>query len=296
MTFQNLCYALEFAPVWAADKLLSALPRPVCIKFGEWLGLFVSCFFSKRNQLMRDNLEKTFPEKSVAEREAIRRAVWRNIGRVAAEFIRLSEINRESFQSKLTLEGKDLLEKADRQGKGIVLVGFHFTNWEVTGVGGDLFHRGRIMAVARPIKNPLVQRWVLKKRGSGGMNTILHRAAVKGTLKGLKEKKAVGILVDQNLYTGGVFADFLGRPAATTTLPALLHARTGAPVLLLYALRSGNQFRIIFEEIPGLDEAKQKESPILAMTEAINRHLGTIIRRYPENWFWVHNRWKRQPE
>lgn len=295
MTFRNFRYALEFAPVWVADRLVSALPRSSAVKLGEALGTAMSVFLPGRSRLMRANLERSLPEKSPAERENIRRQVWKNLGRVAAEFIHASGINRNNFPQHFEVENKELLERAKQKGKGIILVGFHFTNWELTGVACKLLDDA-VVAIARPIKNPLVDRWVQRKRGQGGMDIILHRSAVRGALKILKAKGTIGILVDQNLYTGGVFAEFLGRPAATTTLPALLHSRTDAPVLLVYCLRAKNKFRLIYEEMDDVRFSSGGDDSLLAMTSAINRRLGEIIRAYPENWFWVHNRWKRQPE
>jgi KDO2-lipid IV(A) lauroyltransferase len=92
-----------------------------------------------------------------------------------------------------------------------------------------------------------------------------------------------------------VFVDFFGRPAATTTLPALLHLRTGSPILLVYNLRDGLKFKIVYERIllPSLPDSVDR---VLVYTQLITQRMENLIRQYPENWFWIHNRWKRKPE
>ena len=187
------------------------------------------------------------------------------------------------------------MEKAIAEGKGVVLLAAHFSNWEV--LGAYILKRfSRFTAIARPMKNPFVEKWVQSKRGSGGMKIILHRQAVRASLKWVREGNIIGILVDQNLYTGGEFVNFFGRPAATTTLPALLHARTKAPVIITYSIREGRGFKAVFTPpIPPPVNLEGKDS-IVEHTQEISSQLEQIIRQSPENWFWIHNRWKRKPQ
>jgi len=150
---------------------------------------------------------------------------------------------------------------------------------------------GSMTAIARPVHNPYVDRWVHRKRQSGGMTVIPAQDAVKASLKCLKANSIVGILIDQSL-SSGLLVDFFGRPAGTTTLPALLHMRTGAPVVMTYTLREADRFRHVFRPVvfPPVSEDADR---ILIYTKTINTLFEDLIRRYPENWFWVHNRWKR---
>ena len=126
------------------------------------------------------------------------------------------------------------------------------------------------------------------------MDIILHRNAVRASLKWVKGGNIIGILVDQNLYTGGEFVKFFGRPAATTTLPAILHARTGAPVIPTYCLRDGTGFRFFFEPPVFPPAGVSEDEQIKAHTQEISNRFEQIIRRTPQNWFWIHNRWKRK--
>lgn len=124
------------------------------------------------------------------------------------------------------------------------------------------------------------------------MEVILHRQAVKEGLRRLRSGKWVAVLMDQRLGAAGVDATFFGRRASTTTLPVLLAMRTKAPVFVGYAIRENNRFRIVYESIPlSLDEDKGGDA-ILANTQILNDRIEKIVRRQPEKWFWVHNRWK----
>lgn len=279
---------IAYVFVCIIDWILTCMPRSWALKFGEGLGRALSWALPSRRKLIRANLAAAFPEKKEPEIRRIEAGVWRNIGRTAAEFVRLSDINHDNFNDYCVVEGRDHLEEARKKGKGVILVAFHFTNWEMMGVG-SAFLTGNMVAIARPMKNPYVERWVQNKRAQSGVKIILHREAVKASLRVLKQKGSIGILVDQNLYTGGVFVDFFGRPAATTTLPALLHNRTKAPVLVVYCLREGGKFRLVYQ--PPL---RFTGDDILKQTQRINNAIEDVVRGHPENWFWVHNRWKRK--
>lgn len=290
----KLKYLAEYGLVKGMESFISALPKGAAISFGENLGAFLSYLLPKRKKLIAENLNMAFPHLSRAEKDEIGRKVWKNLGRTAVEFVRLPPLDKENLDRFIRWEGAENVEEALSAGKGLVLVTSHFTNWEISGTAAQA-RFGRMLAIARPMKNPLVEAWVQTKRTAGGNKIALHRNAVRTSLKWIKEKNIVALLIDQNLYTGGVFTEFFGRPAATTTLPALLHIRTGCPVIFSYTLRHGERFVIHFDrpfEFPQVSEDQR----IWTYTQLINRRLEEIIRRDPANWFWIHNRWKRKPE
>lgn len=286
--------AFEYALVRFADLLFHALPRSWAIGLGEQLSLGVSHVITKRRELVLRNLALAFPEKTETERAHIAQEVWRNLGRLAVEFARVSDFTDGSIDRLVEIEGREYVDAAIKEGKGIIGLTAHFTNWELTGA---LVQRvfGNMTVIARPVRNPLVDRWVYEKRTASGLNIILPKDAVKASLKCLKSRGIIGMMVDQSLSTGGVFVDFFGRPASSTTLPALLHIRTGAPVMFAYLLRNGERFRLVFEPVtfPAVEDPAAR---IQIYTQVMSTQFEQVIRRYPESWLWLHNRWKRQPE
>ncbi|MFO0705814.1 MAG: lysophospholipid acyltransferase family protein [Nitrospira sp.] len=287
---RRMKYVVEYAAIRLVDLVLQTLPLSWAIGFGERVCVRLPRIIPKRQALILDNLAKALPELSAEDRARIAEAVWRNLGRTAVEFVRIKDFARRPIEDLVTVEGREHMERVLRDGTGAILLTAHFTNWELT---GSFVQRlfGSMTAIARPVHNPYVDRWVLRKRRLGGMQVIPAQDAVKASLKCLKAKTFVGILIDQSLSTG-LSVEFFGRTAATTTLPAILHIRTGAPVLITYTLREGDRFKQVFQPVhfpPVPDEAER----ILIYTRTINELFEQLIRRYPENWFWVHNRWKR---
>lgn len=283
-------YACDYALVRFADLLFQALPRAWAIGLGERVCLLLSTVIAKRHALILDNLAQAFPEKCGTEQARIAGAVWRNLGRTAVEFVRITDYVRCPIEEVLEVEGREYMEQAMREKKGVILLSAHFTNWELT---GSFVQRqfGSMTAIARPIRNPYVERWIQRKRSAGGMRIIPVQEAVKASLKCLRANAIIGILIDQSLSLGSLPINFFSRPALTTTLPALLHLQTGAPILTTYTLRDGDRFRQIFQPIT-LPSVPDKTDRIGAYTQAINAYFEDLIRRYPENWFWIHNRWK----
>ena len=283
-------YACEYLLLRFADLLFQALPRAWAIALGEWIFLRLPALIPKRQALILDNLARTFPGSSPEDRVRIAQAVWRNLGRTAIEFVRITDYARHPLEDLVVVEGREHMDRAVKEGKGVIILTAHFTNWELT---GSFIQRqfGSMTAIARPVHNPYVERWVQRKRLSGGMKIIPAQDAVKASLKCLKANGIVGILIDQSL-SSGLLVDFFGRPAGTTTLPALLHLRTGAPVVMTYTLREDGRFRHVYQPVVFPPVAEDADR-ILIYTKAINTLFEDLIRRYPENWFWIHNRWKR---
>lgn len=288
-------YLAEYGLIRMFDVGLSFLPRRVAAALGESMGALLSIVIRKRHRLILENLGAAFPEMPLDGRRRVAKGVWKNIGRTAAEFIRMKEVGVTSPHRDRTLsfEGDEQMRAAMGLGKGVIAIGFHFGNWEYAGAGLKSVNAESV-AIARPVKNPFVEAWVQRKRRAAGMSIILHRSAAKESLRVLRNKGCIGILTDQNLYTGGIFVDFFGRPAATTTLPALLHERTGAPIVLVYCWREGERMKIVFRRLPDAPAVSDTEERIRRCTEQISRALEEVIRSRPDQWFWIHNRWKRK--
>jgi KDO2-lipid IV(A) lauroyltransferase len=286
-------YFIEYSLVRFIEFCFSILPKSVAAFLGRGIGVMCFLFLGSRRRLAKSNLSIAFPEMSESDRSAIVRKAWENIGQTAVEFVRMPRLKNNTLEDDFMVDGRQNLEAALKVNKGVIIATLHLGNWEMLAVGTRLI-AGSGTAIARPMKNPYVEAWVQGKRSGAGVPIILHRQAVRASLKILRDNKVIGILLDQNLYTGGVFVDFFGRPAATTTLPALLQDRTGAPIVVSYCYRENGKFKLVYEPPLVFPSDGTPEARILNNTQIISNHLENIVRKHPDKWFWIHNRWKRK--
>ena len=294
---KRLRHLIEFALLKFLEVMVSLPPMGMALRRGEGVGTLVGWALKGRDRLMLKNLRAAFPEKSDQDIRLIADGVWHNIGRASVEFIRAPELVREPLEDYVEVTGIEAIRDAVSRKTGVIFIAGHHCNWEINGIVLDRVMRklgSGFVAISRPMKNPLTNRWVQSRRALGGIPTISHRDAVKGSLRALRQNQGIGILFDQNLYTGGVFAGFFGRPAATTTLPALLHGRTGAPVIFTEVGRKGRKFTLTADRVELRDVPDEQRLQV--WTEILNQRMETAVRRKPEYWFWIHDRWKRQAE
>lgn len=292
-----LRHLIEYSLIKIMEAIVSAPPLRAATRWGESLGSTLRRVLPRRSALVLENLRAAFPWKRPEEIRVIADRFWRNLGRIAVEFIRAREVVPDPLGDAHDVSNLDVLKAALAENRGVIIVASHYCNWEINGIILDRLVKGlggRFTAISRPMKNPFAEAWVQSRRAAEGMPVILHRQAVRESLRTLRRGEAIGALVDQNLYTGGIFVDFFGRPAATTFLPALLHSRTGSPIVLSWVTREDGRFHIHFERVAFpivLDDERYS-----AWTRVINERLESIIREKPEWWFWIHNRWKRTGE
>jgi len=242
------------------------------------------------------NLRRAFPEKSEGEILKIARGVYRNMGLVAAEFFDIPGLTRENIGEIVEAEGLEHCRKALEKGKGVLMFGAHFGNWELMAVAASFLIRPST-AIYRPLDSAFLEKLVLKVRTATG-NTLLDKnRAMRPMLRSLQRNEIVGVMLDQNVDVyEGVFVDFFGRPACTTDGFAILALHTGAPVLSGYMARlpDGRYRFIIGPEMEVIDTGDRR-ADIVANTQRFTAEIEKMVRQYPDQWFWVHQRWKTKP-
>jgi len=239
-----------------------------------------------RNRTIQ-NLELAFPEWTDAHRLETAKGVFRHFGRMWVQFMRTPSRTPESIQAATEVIGLEHVETAEAEGKGILLVTGHFGNWEM--MGHWVASTGRkLTVVQRDANQSGINDRLLKLREAAGLEVMSRGAAARGILVRLRRKEAVGLLIDQN--AGDAFVPFFGKPCGTVTGPAVISTRTQAPIIPGYAIRiSPGKCRIEF--FPPV-QATPGEDPNESIMTAINANLEAMIRRYPEQWLWMHDRWK----
>lgn len=288
---------LEAGAAEAVRRALRVLPRRAALALGGSLGRVLGDLDRRHVAIAADNLRHAFPHWEEARRLRAARGVYAHFGRVLLDILWLHGRGREGVRRAMGgVEGRAHVEAAMARGKGAVLVTAHLGNWEVHGVGHGLLF-GPIGVVARPLDNPALDRRLCEMRTLGGNTVIPKRHALAHVLRALRAGGGVAVLIDQNVQAGdGIFVDFFGRAAATTTVAAALAVKTGSALVPCHTrLRPDGLYDFVYEP-PLLAEAGAERAPEVArLTQALTARIEEWVRRTPEQWLWIHRRWKTRP-
>ena len=290
-------HRLEYALVWAIVRSLGALPRPVARAAGMALALLVYLLHGRLRRVGMRNLQIAFPEMPRRERRRIIRSLFRHLGRQLAEFCRFPKYSKENVSQVIIYDGVENFESARAAGKGVIFLTAHLGAWELSSFMHSL-HGHAMHVVARGLDNPYVDALVTRYRTLHG-NTIFDKDDfARGLLAALRNGETVGILMDTNMTPPqGVFVDFFGVPACTASGLARVALRTDAAVLPGFAIWDAKlgKYRLQMAPALALIRTGDNEADIVANTAMFNQVLETYIRKHPEQWLWVHRRWKTRP-
>jgi KDO2-lipid IV(A) lauroyltransferase len=240
----------------------------------------------------RENVRRAFPEWSEAEVAALVRRNFAHLGTTAVESLGLARAGREELLARCRFEGLEHLEGALGRGRGALVLTGHLGNWELAGL--CLAARGyRFCAVGRRQANPLIDGRVTRLRESFGGTLIHHRHAVRPVLRALKEGAVVAFLMDQRASSReAVVSRFFGRPVATNQGLALLALKSGAPVVPGFDERVGTEHVIRLQPALAPPAGGTRDEQVREYTAAFDAAIEGAVRRRPEQWFWVHRRWR----
>ena len=288
---------LQYLPLVLLVRCIGVLPRPMAHLAGILVGRLVYYIHPRLRRVGMRNLEMAFPEKSKAERRHILRGVYTSLGRLLGEFCLFPSYTRENASQAAVYQGFENFEAAERRGKGVLFLTGHFGGWEV----GSFFHslQGHPMRiVVRPIDNPYVDTLVTRYRTLHGNNIIGNRGFARALLAAMEKNQTVGILMDTNMTPPqGVFVDFFGIPACTAVGIARVALHTDAAVVPAFTIwdRVLRKYRVEFSPAVGLVRSGDDEADAIANTANFNRIFEQYVRKYPDQWLWVHRRWKTPP-
>ncbi len=273
-------------------RILFLLPFPVSTWLACRAGDAIYFLVPSRRRIVFENLERAFGTSLTPRRKAeIARRSFRNMAVSAVELFLIPKMLPEA-SARITLRNPSVLEEAFRQGKGVILVIAHLGSWEYLSFLPFLTGQ-RWSVIVKGIKNPYLDRDVTDLRCQMKVNPVpkKDKNAVKLIMKELKQNHGAAILIDQWAGPDGVWVDFFGAPTSTTSVPARLAQRVGTPMVPAYCIRKG----------PGHYEI-QIDDPVpaagcgeLEITQRLNGLLERKIREYPEQWLWMHRRWKPKP-
>ena len=273
-------------------------PRPLAESLGRfYAGAFDSMVPRLRRIAMR-NLELAMPELPLAERQRITDGVFRSIARVLVGVARLPDLTPANIHQWISHDGLEHLREAQARGKGVLIATGHLGNWELsvnahTLLCAALGTSDTMSVVVRPLDNPLVDELVRQRREMFGNRMIGKKEFIRSLLKALQAGETAAMLVDQNnMLDQGIFVDFFGIPARTGTSFAKMAAHTGAAVVPGFAVWIEQEQRYRLKFYPALDLT----GDIAEDTRRVQAAMERAIREHPEQWLWIHRRWKARPE
>ncbi len=237
------------------------------------------------------NLAMALPELGLREHRRIIRGVFHSIARLLVSFARFPQIDAGNVQQWIHYDGFEHFEEARKRGRGVLFATAHLGNWELSAFAHGLLTRP-MYVVVRPLDNAEIDELVERRRTLSGNSLVGKKEFARSILKALRDNEAVGILVDQNSsLEEGVFVDFFGVPACAGTGFAKLAAHSGAAVIPGFALWSEKERRYVLRFYPPVEIS----GDVSRDTQELHSRLESVIRQYPDQWLWIHRRWKTRP-
>ncbi len=293
--FKTISDALVYGIFMLVAVVVRRLSIERVYRLGEAVGVWLYERVKLRRKLVETNLRLSFPEKSDEEQTRIARQVYIEQVQSLFEIMRAPLIRSKADAEKIfTVENFHLAEKCYAEGKGAIVVSAHFGNWELKAMCWAFLAKPCAI-VYKPFSNKFLNKKMLEWRTLGGNEFIPMSEAAKLGLKRLREGKLLALVSDQAAHTDDYFTTFLGRDAAIFLGAAVFALRTKLPMILSMPRRVGIGKHVLELSEIKTDDLTFSSENIKVLAERYTRAIESYIRRYPEQWFWLHNRWKRTP-
>lgn len=290
-------FRLEYALAWCVVKTIGALPRSLARLVGVALAQFIRILHGKLRRVGMRNLQLAFPEMPARERGKLVRRVFTSLGRQFAEVCLFPRYTAKNVSDAVIYDGFENFDRASQRGKGVLFLTGHLGGWELSAFAHSLYGHP-LYFVMRPLDNPYLDELVRRYRTMHGNTPILKDDPVRELLRAMKQGSTVGILMDTNMTPPeGVFVDFFGIPACTASGLARIALRTDSAVVPGFTLWDPvlRKYRLRFDPALQLQRTGNNEEDILANTQLFTKVIEDFVRRYPDQWLWVHRRWKTRP-
>lgn len=292
----TLGHRVQFALLRALVAWLSTMSLDAARRMGGRIGMLGYFPLGIRKRVVTCQIAAAFPDKDEAEVRALARRAYANLGRIAVETALVARLGPSGVLSLFEPDSDfALVEARVAEGRGVIAFTGHVGSWELA--GAYLAARGvPIDAVARRMNNTLFDAYLNQARRDVGMTVVYDDEAVRRIPRAMKEGRLVGLVADQGVMgLASTFVPFFGRPAKTPRGPAVFALRYKVPILFISALlQPSGRYRLCVEEIPAVDTG-DRDADVDATVARFTASLERMVRRYPDQYFWHHRRWKRQP-
>lgn len=296
LTDLSLRHRLEFILARTILLGLGAIPHRLARALCFLIAALCYWIWPRLRRVGLFNLSLAYPEWTSRQRRRVLFRSFRNLGRMLADFAHFPHLSSQNIRDLIVYDGLEHFERANSQEKGLIFLTAHFGGWELGSFAHGVYGHP-VAFVVRHLDNPAIDRLINHYRCLSGGRPIEKSDFARQALRALKQHESVGILMDQNMLPSeGIFVDFFGLPACTTTGPARIARKTGAPLVLGLVIWDAamKKYRLRFEPVEwqrrdGADEE------IAANTAHFMQLLERYVRQYPDQWLWVHKRWKTRP-
>ncbi len=288
---------LEYALAWVIIKVLGALPRSLSRAAAIALSWTIYLVHIRLRHVGMRNLKLAFPEKTRRERARILRGVFTSLGRQLAEVCLFPTYTPENVGKVVVYDGFENFERALARGKGLLFLTAHLGAWELSAFTHSLYGHP-LHIVMRPLDNVYLDSLMRRYRTMHGNSTVDKDDFVRGLLSAMKAGETVGILMDTNMTPPqGVFTDFFGIPACTASGLARIALRTDAAVVPGFTIWDPGlrKYRLRFDTALKLIRTGNDDADVRANTALFTKVIEEYVRKYPDQWLWVHRRWKTRP-
>ena len=276
--------------------LINLFPFSLAMDMGRRGGRVLYYLLPRYQKVATENLRSAFGgEKSKAQIKQIALEAFENLGLFAIEFLRIPKIIKR-LDDYVSIRNQESVFKALQAGKGVILIVSHFGNWEWMGIaaGAQVREKGvSINALARPLGNPFMYRYIKELRGATGLKTVGKRGGAREAVRLLEENQIVCILIDQHERYGSVGVPYFGREAKTTALPAMLALKKGVTVIPVFCYRrKGKSSLVELGEPFPLIQTDDYERDLVENTKQYIHTIEVEVRKRPGDWLWMHRRWR----
>jgi KDO2-lipid IV(A) lauroyltransferase len=293
---------MRYSEIIAADffeslfKLLGRLPRAWTAKMADIMGEMLFCVDKKHRDIAMGNLTYAFGfQKQPQEIKKIARQVFINLMQVVFEIGWSLQLKDSHFTEHFRIDGYHHIQNAYEKGKGVLALTAHFGNWELLTIIAAMI-QFPINIVVRPLDFKPLDLFIFNLRTRYGGKIIPKQRSFRTIIRCLNRGEMVALLMDQNVdWYEGVFVDFMGHRACTNKGLALLALKTGAPVIPVFMIREKKGFRAEFGPEISTLKTGDRQKDIEVNTREYNKIIENVIHRYPDQWFWIHQRWKTKP-
>jgi Kdo2-lipid IVA lauroyltransferase/acyltransferase len=289
-------HLFEYLIFETAGFFLRLFPLRIVQRVGAAAGEFVGMTLGYRRSVTMDNLRNAFPDKNDDALRSIMRGAFRNVGIALFEFVYFPRLNAAAINELVQIGNSELVQEVYARGKGIILLTAHFGNWELLAQSVPARTGIPVHVIVKNQANRRVNRRINEWRTMLGNIAVPMEISVRELLKALREKKAIGMVGDQTAAKESDSVPFFGRNVPTFEGPAMFSLKTRAPLLVGFAVRQPNgTYRAEFQEIRSDDLMAYTPENVLELTKRHVSALEAVVRAHPDQWLWMHKRWKHVP-